>query len=77
MNTDLIIGALSVVTLLFTGLFIFCARLLREDQQNLKKQDILAYSVTMPRYRKTMVQCFFIVIVLTFFLGMYVAEIAS
>ncbi len=77
MNTDLIIGALSVVTLLFTGLFIFCARLLREDQQNLKKQDILAYSVTMSCHRKTMVRCFFIVIVLTFFLGMYVTKTTS
>ena len=77
MDTDLIMGALSVATLLFIGLFIFCAHLLREELQSLKKEGVLAYSVSMSRYRKTMIQCFFIVIVFVFFLGIHMAKVIN
>ncbi len=66
-----------VSILLFGGLFIFCARLLYEEQQNLKKEGVMAYSVTMSRYRKTMIQCFFIVSISSFFLGMFMEKIIS
>jgi hypothetical protein len=71
------LGMIIVGTALFGGLFIFFARLLREDLIALKKEGVLMYSVTMSRYRKTMVQCFFIAIVLAFFSGVYVAKLIS